>query len=127
MLCQKNSKKQWDVWLWVAICYFAKLWYTISIPLTDSQDYDLVVDFEWKLNKIQVKTTRYKKKNWTYVVLLKTLWWNKSWNTVKLFTENNCDYLFVVTNDWVKYLIPNKNLPWNNLTLSKSQDKYIVE
>lgn len=73
MLCQKNSRKQWDVWLWIAICCFAKLWYTVSIPLTDSQDYDLVVDFEWKLNKIQVKTTRYKKKKFNLCCLIKNI------------------------------------------------------
>lgn len=35
-----------------AIAYYSKLGYTISIPLTDSQDYDLIVDTGTDLLKV---------------------------------------------------------------------------
>lgn len=38
-----------------AIAYYSKLGWTISIPVTDSQDYDLIVDTGTKLLKVQVK------------------------------------------------------------------------
>ena len=40
----KNSKAQGDIGLSQAIAYFAKEGYTVCIPLTDSQDYDLIVE-----------------------------------------------------------------------------------
>lgn len=52
-----NSKKQGDMGMCYAIAYYSKLGWTISIPVTDSQDYDLIVDTGTKLLKVQVKTT----------------------------------------------------------------------
>lgn len=53
----KNTKKQGDYGLGSAISYFTSQGYNISIPLTDSQDYDLVVeDTAGFLKKVQVKT-----------------------------------------------------------------------
>ncbi len=49
----KNSKKQGDIGLGAAIAYFTFKGFTVSIPLTDSQDYDLVVDDGHKLSRIQ--------------------------------------------------------------------------
>lgn len=39
-----NSKKQGDIGMYYAMAYYAKLGWTVSVPVTDSQDYDLVVD-----------------------------------------------------------------------------------
>ena len=54
-----NSKKQGDIGMCYAIAYFSKMGYTVSIPITDSQDYDLIID-NGTLLKVQVKTTRCK-------------------------------------------------------------------
>lgn len=53
-----NSKKQGDIGMCYAMAYYAKLGWTVSIPVTDSQDYDLVVDNGTRLFKVQVKTTK---------------------------------------------------------------------
>jgi hypothetical protein len=60
-----STKKLGDVGLGEAIRYFTGLKQTVLIPLTDSQDYDLVVDRGEKLVKVQVKYTSYKR-NGTY-------------------------------------------------------------
>lgn len=125
MLIQKNSKKQWDVWMGIAIWYFVAQGYTVSVPLTDSQDYDLIIDTSEWLKSVQVKTTRFKKLD-KYIVNLKVSGWNRTGTTTKLFTENNSDFLFVLTEQGTKYLIPNINLPWRSLMLGKQQDKFIV-
>ena len=39
-----NWKKQGDIGMCYAMAYYSKLGWTISIPITDSQDYDLIVD-----------------------------------------------------------------------------------
>ena len=52
----RNTKKQGDVGLGAAIAFFSNLGYTVATPLTDSQNYDLVVDMDEGLKKVQVKT-----------------------------------------------------------------------
>lgn len=39
-----NSKKQGDIGMCYAMAYFSKMGYTVSVPVTDSQEYDLIVD-----------------------------------------------------------------------------------
>ena len=53
MLNQKNSRKQGDVGLGRAIAYFTSEGFTVCLPLTDNQDYDLVVEKENGLKKIE--------------------------------------------------------------------------
>ena len=40
----KNTKEQGNIGLGVAIQYFTQNLYTVSLPLNDSQDYDLIVE-----------------------------------------------------------------------------------
>ena len=49
-----NFKKQGDMGMCYAIAYYSKLGWTISIPVTDSQDYDLIVDTGTKLLKVGI-------------------------------------------------------------------------
>lgn len=101
----KNTKKQGDWGLGVAIAYFAKLGYTICLPLTDSQDYDLIVDIDNKLQRVQIKTTTYKKHN-NYSISLTVKGGNQSYSTIKKLDKTKVDQVFVVTADDTKYLIP---------------------
>lgn len=52
-----NTKKQGNWGLGQAIAYFTRIGASVSIPLTDSQEYDLIVDIENKLVRIQVKSS----------------------------------------------------------------------
>ena len=124
---QKNSKKQGDVGHGIAIGWFASNGYTVCIPLTDSQDYDLVVDNGNGLKKVQVKTTYYKSKYGVYQVNLKVCGGNKSSSTVKRFCQSFADYVFVVTEDGMKYLIPTSVIKAENaLNLGHDKDKFLV-
>lgn len=76
-----NFKKQGDMGMCYAIAYYSKLGWTISIPVTDSQDYDLIVDTGTKLLKVQVKTTTQISEHGIYIVSLKTCEGNKSGHT----------------------------------------------
>ena len=101
-----NSKKQGDIGMCYAMAYYSKLGWTISIPITDSQDYDLIVDTGDELLKVQIKTTSQLSKHDIYVVGLRTNGGNKSGNISKLFDSNNCDLLFVMTEIGEFYSIP---------------------
>lgn len=53
----QNSLKQGNAGLGQAIAYFTNTGYGVCIPLTDSEDWDLVVSKDGKLFKVQVKTS----------------------------------------------------------------------
>lgn len=99
--------KQGNVGLAYAIAYYSKLGYTISIPLTDSQDYDVIVDTGNTLLKVQVKTTTCEKDNGNYQLNLKVSGGNQSGTgKVKTFDQNKCDLIFAMTEQFEFYSIP---------------------
>lgn len=53
----KNSKKQGDAGLGQAIAYFTMQGYDVALPLTDSADWDLIVEIDNQLKRVQVKTS----------------------------------------------------------------------
>lgn len=124
----KNTKKQGDAGVGTAIGYFSKLGYSVSIPLTDSQDYDLVVDIDDKLNRVQVKTTTVKTEYGVFAVGLRVLGGNQSWNKVpKFFDSSKVEYLFVLTEDGDQYFIPTTDIKSKSgINLGKKYEKFKV-
>lgn len=53
----KTNKEKGNSGLGMAIAYFTTNGYTVSIPLNDTQDYDLVVEKGGVLKSVQVKAT----------------------------------------------------------------------
>lgn len=106
--------------LGIAIAFFASNNYTVSIPLNDTQDYDLIVEKNKLLYKVQVKGTRFKTKYGIYQVALKSCGGTKGkmYKTVK---ESNADLLFVVTKNRDMYLIPINDLK-NRYTLNLNDE-----
>ena len=121
-----NSKKRGDAGLGAAIGYFALEGYTVLVPLTDSQSYDLVIEVNDKLSKIQVKTTIAKTRNGNYVVELRTKGGNKHSEKVKHFGELDADYLFVLTGDGDRYLIPAGDCPSARLVLGSKYKMWLL-
>lgn len=114
MFEQENTKKQGDVGLGAAIAWFTSNEYTVSIPLTDSQDYDLIVDKTGIVSRVQVKTSSYKR-NDNYYVQLSVKGGNKSGTgKIKKFDKNRVELVFVLTDDGGKYLIPSTEIEVKN-------------
>lgn len=101
-----NWKKQGDIGMCYAMAYYSKLGWTISIPITDSQDYDIIVDNGINLLKVQIKTTTQVTKYGIPSVNLRTNGGNKSGTSTKNFDENTCDLVFVMTSNSEFYSIP---------------------
>lgn len=103
---------QGNMGLGKAIEYFTSHQIPISLPLNDTQPYDLIADFNGKLQRIQVKTTRSTSTNGqTYNVQLRNCGGNRT-GTVRqvLFDKTSCDYLFVYTGANKCYLIPTEKI-----------------
>lgn len=104
-----NSKKQGD--MCYAMAYYAKLSIPVSVPVTDSQDYDLVVDNGTRLFKVQVKTTKSISPSGNYIVSLRTIGGNRSGTgKCKDFSENSSDLLFALTDSGDCYSIPKSEI-----------------
>jgi len=117
---------QGSVGLGVAIAYFLSKGYPVCVPLNDNQPYDLVVDIQDSLKKVQVKTTRSKSKYGSYLVLLRSIRPNRTGNTIKKLDTSKVDYVFIHCEDGTKYLIPALDITTYDLTLNKSKDKYKI-
>lgn len=119
----KNTNGQGDAGLGVAIAWFTSKGHTVAIPLTDSQDYDLIVD-NGVLNRIQVKTTTYKRSG-HFIVDLRVKGGNKSGTgKIKRFDSTKVDVIFVITAEGTKYMIP--SAPIQYISLSNKYGRYKV-
>ncbi len=122
----KTNKEKGNSSLGIAIAYYSSNGYTVSIPLNDTQDYDLIVDKNNTLKKIQVKSTSCKTKYGNYQVALKSCGGTKG-KTYKTVIETNIDELFILTNDLQIYILPIEII--NNkstLNICNKYDKYRV-
>ena len=89
-----------------AIDYFTSHQITIALPLNDTQKYDLIADFNNKLQRISIKTSRRKNKYNTYTIQLRNTGGSSGHIKYRYFDKNDCDYIFVLTGDNKIYLIP---------------------
>lgn len=101
---------QGNVGLGKAIEYFTSHGLPVSIPLNDTQKYDIVVDFGGKLARVQVKTSRNKQKSGSYEVLLKHCGVSGGRNITTPFDKRGSDYLFIYTGAGKTYLIPTESV-----------------
>lgn len=121
-----KSQQQGNIGLGQAIAYFTSKGYIVSLPLNDCQDYDLVVEMDGVLKRVQVKTTRCVDGKGDYICTLKSSGGTagKIYHTV---VDSVCELLFIVTESLSRYLIPVESLnSRSSLTLGKLVEKYKV-
>lgn len=104
----------------LGIAYYGANGYTVSLPLNDTQDYDLVVEKNGKFETVQCKATG-KENN---QISLRTCGCNTKGSKVyKTVIETNVDYLFCIDKEQNLFNIPIAKLREygnvNTLTLRK--------
>ena len=117
-----TNKEKGNTGLGVAIAYYTSNGYTVSIPLNDTQDYDLIVDKNSMLYKVQVKATSCKTKYGNYQATLKSCGGTKG-KTYKTIINTNIDEIFIVTDKLDIYIIPIEKIS-NGSTLNLCE-KYV--
>ena len=124
----KNSRFQGSAGLGSAIDFFTRSGFVVSIPLNDSQGYDLIIDIKGDLKKVQVKTTCSKAPSGAYSVSLRTTGGNQSFSYAKPFDNKKCDILFILTKSSEKYIIPTEKIKnINRINLSGKYLEYRVD
>lgn len=121
-----KSSEKGNKGLSIAIGYFGSNGYTVSIPLTDTQDYDLIVD-NGILQKVQVKYVEHKNKAGNYEVGLRVMS-GTSRKPTKMANECVYDLLFIVCGNGRKYIIPKEKITnINSIALYSDYAEYIVK
>lgn len=122
-----NTKAQGDIGVAMAVAYYTSNNYPVSIPLGDNCRYDLVVEIEGVLKRIQCKTSNSVEKNY-YRVQLRTNGGNHTGRgKSKNISAKEVDLLFVFAFDGTLYEFPphifdNKT----NLSLGPSKEPFKV-
>lgn len=117
----KTNKEKGNSSLGIGIAYYASNGYTVSIPLNDTQDYDLIVDKNNKIKRVQVKSSGCRTKYGNYQVALKSCGGTRG-TTYKTLIETNIDELFIVTEDLGMYVLPKEEI--NNKSTLNICSKY---
>lgn len=123
-----NTKQQGDIGVAHAIYHYTLHGYKVSIPNTDSTRYDLIVDKNGKLYRVQCKTTFSKSPEGNYMASLRTLGGNQSWGgEVKRISEEETDIVWVSTKDQEGYEFPVAVVAgMSTVTLGRKYEEYKV-
>ncbi len=123
-----TRKDQGNIGLAKAIYDLQIIGYRVSVPLTENQDYDLIVDKNNKLERVQVRTTQQKTKYNVFSVNLRTLGGNQSFHTIKKHKAGTYELLYALTDDNDAYLIPDSSIKTSNcLNLGKQLQQYKIK
>lgn len=108
-----------NIGLTKAISYFTEQGYTVSLPLTDSQCYDLIIEKEGILQTVQARYTGQIAPSGSYLCRLQTKNSKKIYYNIK---DTFCDLLFCYCENGDTYLIPVKDI-YNNTMISLYREK----
>lgn len=122
-----NSRKQGDLGTGFAIPYFLSHGYTVSIPISDSQSYDLIVEKDALCHRVQVKTS-FKRKKRGYCVELRTVSNTRGKKfEIRKLSKLDFDFLFVLDGDGKMYLMPSTEVDGEGYMNLTNNQKFVVE
>lgn len=123
----KTNKEKGNTGLGIAIAYYSMNVYTVSIPLNDTQDYDLIVDKNNILKKVQVKATSCKTRYNKYQVALKSCGGTKG-ETYKTIIDTNIDEVFIVTGNMDIFILPIEEIKnRSTINLCRKHEKFRID
>lgn len=95
-----NTKQQGVIYVAKAISYFAAEGYNISVPIGDAQRYDLIVEKNGLLSRVEVKSSTFKRNGVSFECALRTNGGNRSGiGTTKFLNSSDCDLVFIGCED----------------------------
>lgn len=102
-----NTKQTGDVSEQAVILEILKRGWDVSIPIGDRLPYDIIVDINGKLIKIQIKTAWYHEQRKHYVVGVRRSCTNRKHYLYKKYNNNDFDFAICYLQDRnVFYVIP---------------------
>ena len=95
----RTTQRKGDIAVSQAIARFTTIGYDVSLPLTESAAYDLIVDTGKKLARVQVRYCGVKE------VALRRIHSNSKGYVVRKTKDNAYDWLYIFKNTGEEYLI----------------------
>lgn len=100
-LMVRDTQRKGDIALTKAIATFTELGYDVSLPITESAEYDMVLDTGIELVRVQCKFVSSK----SGTVDLRKIHSNSKGYVVKSYSQSAYDWLYVYSPDRGEYLI----------------------
>ena len=107
------TQRKGDIAVSQAVATFTKLGYDVSIPITESAAYDLIVDTGSDLARVQVKYTS------TDDVDLRKVHSNSNGYVVGKYKDKDFDWLYVYTESGDEYIYQKSLIGRTSLALTK--------
>jgi hypothetical protein len=105
-----NSKRKGSIAVGEAVAYFIAKGMTVLVSISDCDKYDLVIDDNRVLKKIQCKYSSSQEPSGAYIVDLSTYGGYRDKTYHVKYNEGDFDLLFVYCKNKEKYLIPAKDV-----------------
>lgn len=123
-----NTKQQGSIGEAQALLFYSQKGYWPSVPWGDHRRYDLIIDKDGLLLRVQCKTSSVREYKGSWKVTLSTSGGNKSGNSIRRFNAKDCDLLFVVCADGSLWEIPSLDVDGKrSVNLSaRNSDKYLL-
>ena len=96
----RTTQRKGDIAVATAIFTFTKLGYDVSLPLTESAAYDIVVDYNGLMKRVQVRFSSLQD------VELRRIHSNSQGYVVKKTKDYAYDWLYVLASTGKEYLFP---------------------
>jgi len=109
----RATQHKGDIAVSQAIATFTKLGYDVSIPLTESASYDLIVEMNGQIKRVQVRYSSVKE------IPLRRIHSNSKGYVIKKTAPNSYDWLYVYKSTGEEYLI--KECLANRATITPNQ------
>lgn len=120
MLFETNKEKG-NAGLAMAIAYFGTHGYNVCLPLNDTQDFDLIVEKDGIMQRVQCKATSQRTPYNVTTVDLRSTGGTKG-SVYKTLIETNIELLFVINESKEIWLIPKSSI--TNIKSLNLGDKY---
>ena len=101
-----NSKRKGSFAVGEAIAHFIGLGNTVLLPVSDCDKYDLAVESQGDIQRVQCKYSDDKEASGAYIVELRTFGGYRDKTRHIKYIKDDFDYLFVYCSNKEKYLIP---------------------
>lgn len=122
-----NSRKQGDIGTSFAIAYFASQGYTVNIPLSDSQSYDLIIEKDGLCKRVQCKTCFKKNKNGKFRVETRTVSNTRGKELrIKQLKPKDCDLLFIMDGEGYFYILSSFDIVSRNYIYTSKIEEFKV-
>lgn len=114
----RETQRKGDTAITQAIATFTRLGYDVALPLTKSASYDLIVDMQEGLKRVQVRYTS------THEVDLRRIHSNSKGYVIKKPKKDSYDWLYILKKTGEEYIIKTHI---KNQRSIKPTERYLIQ